>query len=130
MKGVLFSFDFIINYFNSMKKPHRRITYTHDVVRQHNPVYYFRKHSVLTWMFDQQLLACTESGLISYWASKYQCERKKNKGKEPKKLEIHNISIMLQISIVMYAFASVVFVLELMTPYHRHIKNFLDFLTY
>lgn len=111
-------------------KSWRQIVSTSDVVRQHTPVYYFNTHSILTWMFNRKIEACNESGLTYYWSIKYTMKTNRNKEKKPKKLQITNILVILQISAIIYTIAFIVFIFELLSRSHRKIKTIVDYLTY
>lgn len=103
---------------------------TRDVARSNYPVFFFHKHSILTWMFNRKIENCHESGLISHWIAEFMDERKRNKNKEPKKLGIANIMVMIQITGIMYMIASIVFILEVLSRANEHIQNIIDYLTY
>lgn len=128
--GVLFTNDMTVNYFNKGKKAEERLGSTLDVVRSHSPVFFFPKHSILTWLFEMKVEACKESGLTYYWAMKYSQKLIRSKSKYPKKLAINNILAMLQILCIMYSIAVFAFVLELLSRKHKRIRTFLDYVTY
>lgn len=104
--------------------------YTRDAVRPIAPVFFFNEHSILTWMFNRKIEQCLESGLILHWTSQYQKPRIKDKHKEPKKLGVHGILAMLEIAAVLYSIAFIIFIMEILSHEHGHIRRFLDYLTY
>lgn len=122
--------DVTANYFNHMSKSSRHIQYTRDIVRLQNPVFYIRKNSFLTRMFDEKIEWCKESGLVIHWLAKFIHKQTKKKLIEPNQLGISNILAILQISGVMFFISFIVFLLEVFSPTQRFIRKFLDFLTY
>lgn len=128
--GVIFTNDVIINYFNYISKSTYRIDYTRDVVRPNAPVFFFNKHSMLTWMFNRKIEICQESGLVLHWTAQYTHSRMKNNQKQPKKLGIESILAALEISAVLYLIAFIIFIMEILSHEYRRIKQFLDYFTY
>lgn len=67
LQGVFFSNDVAFNYYNMINKSWRRIKHTRDILRPHTPVFYFRKSSVMTGLFDKKIEILNESGLTIHW---------------------------------------------------------------
>lgn len=128
--GVFLTNDVTAHYFNYINKSSRLIQYTRDIVRLQNPVFYMRKNSFLTRMFNEKIEQCRESGLIEHWLAKYVHKPMKTKHVEPNRLGIPNILAILQISAVMCVISFVVFLLEVFCPPHGFVRKILDFLTY
>lgn len=128
--GVIFTNDVIINYFNYISKSTPRIDYTRDVVRPNAPVFFFNKHSILTWMFNRKIEICLESGLVHHWTAQYIHLRTKTNHKQPEKLGIPSILAVIEISTVLYLIAFIIFIMEILSHEHTRIKQFLDYLTY
>lgn len=128
--GLVFTNDVSVKYFNLVYKPKPRVDYTKNVIRTNAPVFYFNEHSILTWMFNRKIEICDESGLILHWTSQYESSRKIDKQRQPKKLSIHGILAMLEITAVFYSIAFIIFLMEILSHANRRIKGFLDYLTY
>lgn len=128
--GLVFTNDVSVNYFNLVYKPKPRVDYTKDVIRTNAPVFYFNEHSILTRMFNRKMEICTESGLILHWTAQYENSRQIDKQRKPKKLSIHGILAMLEITAVLYLIAFIIFLMEILSHQHGRIKQFLDYLTY
>lgn len=129
-KGVAFTNDLTVNYFNYVSRSSPPIDYTRDILRANNPVFFFHKQSILTTMFDRKIELCLESGLVFHWVRKYMHNKRKNNQKEPKKLGISGIMAMIQIAAVSYLAAFLVFLLEILSQNNVRIRKYLDFLTY
>lgn len=130
LDGIFFSNDVTVNYYNLINRSWRQIRYTRDIVRPHTPVFYFRKSSILTLLFDRKIEICNESGLTIHWIAKYRYRPKKSKYRKPSKLEIASIMAILQISAIMYSIAFVVFIMEMFSHKIEYIRKVLDFFTY
>lgn len=128
--GVFVTNAVTANYFNHISKSPTLIHYTRDIVRLQNPVFYIRKNSFLTRMFNAKIEQCKESGLVDHWLAKYTQKPVKNKLIEPIRLGIPNILAILQISAVMFFISLMVFLLEVFCPSHGFVRKILDFLTY
>lgn len=129
-KGVIFSNDVVINNFNWREKTWHIVHHTRDIIRPVTSVFYFRRNSILTWMFDRKIEICIESGLTNHWISKYKQKPKNSKYRKPSKLKLNHIIAAIQISVVMYSIAFIVFLLEVFCTTHTFIKDILDYLTY
>lgn len=130
LDGVFFTNDVTVNYYNLINKSWRKVRYTRDVVRPHTPVFYFRKSSILTVMFDKKIELCNESGLTIHWIEKYKGKLRRSKFRKPSKLEMVSIMAILQISAALYLIAFIVFLMEIFSHKNDYIKKILDFLTY
>lgn len=128
--GVLFTSDLIANYFMYENQAQDKIGYTFDIIRPFSPAFFFPKHSMLTRMFNQKLGTCIESGLIVRWISDYKKDFKNNGNEGPQQLGISSILTILQITLIMYIIAFVVFFMEIFSYKDKSIKRFLDYLTY
>lgn len=128
--GVFLTNDVTANYFNYVNKSSRLIQYTRNIVRLQNPVFYMRKNSFLTRLFNEKIEQCKESGLVNHWLAKYAHKPMKTKQIEPNQLGIANILAILQISAVMCVISFIVFLLEVFCPPHGFVRKVLDFLTY
>ena len=130
LDGVFFTNDVTVNYYNLINKSWRQVRYTRDVVRLHTPVFYFRKTSILTSMFDQKIEICNESGLTIHWVEKYKEKSRQRRYRKPTKLEVANIMAILQISAFMYLIASIVYAMEIFSHRNECVRKVLDFFTY
>lgn len=129
--SVILTHDFILNYFNLLHFPHRRLSITKNRLFMTSSVYLFRKKSVLVEVFNQQLRLLRETGLLQHWISNYVDNRKiKLKPIAQTHFHIENIFGILQICAVMYFISFVVFALEMIGAWYRQIKNVVDSLTY
>lgn len=128
--GVVLTNDLTVNYFNYISRSPKRIQYTRDLMRLQNPVFFFRKNSILRNMFNIKIEFCQESGLINHWVAKFKHNKNKNKHKKPKKLGIPNILGIIKISCVMNLFSCIVLSMEILSIANKTVKRFIDFLTY
>lgn len=130
LDGVYFINDVGVNYFNSLKNSWRRIGHTRDIVRPHTPVFYFRKNSILTWMFDRKIEIFNEAGLTMHWIAKYQPKQRKSKFKKPTTLKISGIITILEILIILFLLAFLIFLMEIFAGANGYIRKVLEYLTY
>lgn len=128
--GIVFGSDVVVHYFNMKNKNQHRIEITRDHVRQVSPVFFFQKNSILSYLFNQKIITCQESGLTYHWLAQYKRERKKKEHRLPKVLSILDIVAILQISSVLYLISVLVFALEMMTPQYETLRKLLDYFTY
>lgn len=127
---VAFSTDLAQKSYN-LRNTHRRLAFSKDRLFMFSPVIFFRKKSVLTKEFNNQLEMLREAGLIDYWTKNYIDARKSNsKQREPTKLEMISIMAAFQICGALYLISFIVFILELFSTKSRRIKNLVDFFTY
>lgn len=129
-EGVVLSNAEAVNYFNSNSNSSHRLDYTREVVRPTIAVFYFKKHSIFTSMFNKKIYIFHEAGLISRWFSYYNHEEKSSRYRGSGKLNMTNISAILKISAVLYSISIFVFVLEAMSRRFERIRKCLDYLTY
>lgn len=130
MDGVFFTNGLTVNFYNMINKSWRHIRYTRDMARIHTPVFYFRKSSILTSMFDRKIELCNESGLMIHWIANYSAKPHRSEFSKPSQLGIASIMAILQISAIMYLIAIIVFVMEVFFHKNEYIRKFLDFFTY
>lgn len=130
MKGVIFTNDVSVHYFNFINKTSRRIYSTRDAVRVNYPVFFFKKQSILLWMFNRKIEDCSESGLILHWKGKYNQNRRQKDKRGPKKLGIRVILAIMEICGTLYLVAFIVFLLEISSQKNIRLKRCLDYLTY
>lgn len=128
--GVVLSNAEAVNYFNLNSNSTHRLDYTREIVRPTIAVFYFKKHSIFTSMFNKKIYIFHEAGLISRWFSHFNHEDKSSKYRGPGKLNLTNISAILKITTVLYLISTFVFVLEAMSGKFERIRKFLDYLTY
>lgn len=128
--GVFLTNDVTANYFNYISKSSRLIQYTRDIVRLQNPVFYIRKNSFLTRMFNEKIEKCIESGLVKHWLAKYMHKQIRNNTIERNQLGVENILAILQISAVMFFISFIVFLMEVFCQADGIVSKILDFLTY
>lgn len=118
-------------YFHKLQDPKRYLSYTKDRLFIQNTVFYFNKRCTLRELFNQKLRIFQEAGLVDYWIENYtESMRMKPTGKSPSKLKLANIFGAFQISIIMYIFCSIVFILEIVSVRIRHVKFVIDYFTY
>lgn len=130
-KGVMYTNDVTINYFNFLNKLRRfHLSHTRDIVRPITPIFFFNKNSILTEMFNRKIEKCRESGLIYHWIAQYKQKHKTDKNREPRTLGIQNILAIVQISMFLYFIAFIIFILEIISYKHARIRKLLDFLTF
>lgn len=130
LDGVLFTSDLVADYFMFQNEAHHKIGYTVDIIRPFTPVFLFQKNSMLTWIFNQKIEMCQQSGLIIHWIAKYKKKINRNNKKKLKKLSITSFLTILQITAIMYFIAFMVFLMEMFSYRLENIKSVLDYLTY
>ncbi|XP_031623062.1 uncharacterized protein LOC116340616 [Contarinia nasturtii] len=129
--GVVLATDLAQKRFNLKNYPSRRLAFTKDRLYMYSPVFLFRKKSALRKVFNKQLLALREAGLIEFWTKHFIDHRKlKDKRKPPSKLRIENLYSVFHICGIIYAISVMVFILEIFSAKYQHIKRILDYLTY
>lgn len=129
--GVVLASDLNQKSFNFQNSPNRRLAFTKDRLFMYSPVFLFRKKSILTEVFNRQLQALRETGLIEFWTKNFIDDRKiKAKQKEPSKLQMGNILALYQICGIMYLISFIVFIFEVISAKCQCIKYILDFFTY
>lgn len=127
---MLFTSDLVAKYFIYKNEDQNKIGYTINIIRPFSPVFFFSKHSMLTWIFNKKLESTIESGLIVHWIADYEGKINRNNEKKLKKLSITSILTILQITAAMYIIAFIVFLMEIFSYKHKSIKKCLDYLTY
>lgn len=128
---VALSTDLNQKWFNLKNAPYRRLAFTKDRLFMYSPVFIFRKKSMLTQVFNQQLMTLREAGLIDFWVKNRIDDHKlKFKHREPSKLRMENIIAAFQICGILYFVSFVVFILEIISVKYRRIQLVLDYLTY
>lgn len=129
--GVALSQDLSQRAFNLQNSPHRRLAFTKDRLFMYSPIFLLRKKSMLTGIFDEQIVTLQETGLIEFWTEKYIDHRSINKKhREPSTLRIENIAAAFEICAAMHLISFIVFILEIFSMKYRCVKCFLDYLTY
>lgn len=127
---VLWS-DFILNYFNLVESPYRRLSFTKDRLFMYNLGFYFRKKSLLTPLFNHELTKFDQSGLTRFWISNYMDDRKiKSKYRSNFKGHIENVFGACEICAFMYLISIVVFILEVISTRQSRIRCIIDYLTH
>lgn len=130
INGVALASDVSIKLFN-LRNKHRRIVFTKDRLLRFSPLILYRKNSVLIRVFNTQLQALIEAGLIDYWTKTYTDTHKSNaKQKPPSKIRLGNVAAVFKICTFIHVVSIIVFVLEMITVNSRRIKIVLDYLTY
>lgn len=129
--GVVHTTAFTLDAFNSENIPHRRLSYTKNRFYSIRSVLIFRKKSILTPLFNEQILWFRQSGLISFWYSFYVDDRRiKSKQGITSNLQIETINELLKLCAVMYFISFVVFILEVFGGKLVIVKHIIDFFTY
>lgn len=120
-----------VDYFNAINNRNVKILKTKDYIRLLPLCMYFRKHSCLVRPFNQQIAAYTSSGLIHFWARKFQkSQHNKSERPEPKPMSLDQIVGVITMSMCLIAVSCIVFILELLSPRFDVIKEILDFLMF
>lgn len=129
--GVALANELVLSAFNH-RYPNRHLRFTKDRLYMTSLVFLFPKKSMLTRVFNDEILKLKEFGLNVVWKEKSINLRKKDKSKktEPTKLAFDNILAAFQICGVLYVLSFFVFVLEIMSVKYPRIKCVLDFFTY
>lgn len=128
--GVVLTSAAPVNYFNKISNSPQRIDYTRDRIMPTILIFPFKKHSLMTTMFDEKIKMFNEAGLINRWLNENSYEKKCPKYKRAKSLTIINISAILKITTFMYLISGFVFVLEVLCKRCQWIRKLLDFFTY
>lgn len=130
MNGVALATEVLQKAFN-FENPLRRLGFTKDRLFMFSSVFVFRKKSMLTRVFNEQLQRLQEFGLPELWKkSRVEEHKVKAKKTEPTKLGMNNVLAAFQICGVLYAVSFFVFILEIISVKFPRIKYVLDFLTY
>lgn len=130
INGVALATNVLQKAFN-FENPHRRLGFTKDRLFMYSSVFVFRKKSMLTRVFNEQLQRLLEFGLPEFWKKNRIDEHKvKTKKTEPTKLTLDHILAAFQICGVLYVISFFVFILEVISVKCPRIKYVLDFLTY
>lgn len=131
IKGVVFSSDLSQKSFNLRNSPNRRLAFSKDRLFMYSPVFFFRKKSILTTEFNEQIQTLRETGLIEFWTKNFIDDRKpESKHTQPTKLKMKNILGAFQICGIMLLISVIVFLLEIISVKFQHIKHILDYFTY
>lgn len=128
--GVALSTDLMQKAFN-LKYPNRRLGFTKDRLYMSSSVFLFRKKSILTRVFNDELLRLQEFGHNEFWKKNIVDIHKGRKKKtEPTKLSLDNVLAAFQVCGVLYLISFIVFILEIISVNYPRIKYVLDFFTY
>lgn len=128
--GVMLATDLFVKLFN-LKHPHRRMIFTKDRLIRFSPIILYRKNSVLTSVFNKQLQALIENGLIDYWTKNYMDTHQANsKQRQLSKIRMRNVFAIFQTCAVAYLISCMVFVLEIISVKCHRIKIVNEYLTY
>lgn len=129
--GVVFTDHMSVQYFNLLNKSLNAVDFTRNMIRQQIPVFFFRKNSILTNIFNRKIEDCQEAGLIQHWIEQFKpWKRKRSKYLPPTKLNLANIFVIVKISVFLYFISCIVFILEVLSSHYARIKRFLDYLTF
>lgn len=132
INGVALSTEVLQKAYN-FENPQRRLGFTKNRLYMSSAVFVFRKKSILTNTFNEQLLRLKEFGLLEFWEqNRIEAHNSKVKMKktQPTKLGLYNILAAFQICGVLYLISGVVFILEIISVRFSRIKSVLDFWTY
>lgn len=128
--SVAMSNDLLQKAYN-LKHPDRRLAFTKDRLFMYSPVFIFQRKSAMTRLFNEQLQALQEFGLIHFWTkNRINTHEKRSKNIKPSILELKNILAAFQICAVMYSVSFIVFMLEVISVRFQRIKYILDYFTY
>lgn len=127
--GVVLVSDFLLNYFNLMNAPYRRLSFTKDRLFMSSFVFNFRKNSILKDIYNEKLGRLRQFGLIKFWISNY-IDKRKMKSNQGTNFHIENIFGILRVCAVMYLISLVVFILEVIGIRYLRIVYIIDYLTY
>lgn len=128
--GVAFSNNLLQKAFN-VKYPERHLAFTNDRLFMYSPVFIFQRKSAMTRLFNKQLQALQEFGLIDFWTkNRINTHAKSSKNIKPSILQLKNILAAFQICAVMYSVSFIVFIFEVISVRFQRIKSILDYFTY
>ena len=114
-----------------MNAPNRRLAFAKDRLFMFSPVFYFRKKSMLTSVFNHHFRSFREAGLIDFWVRNRIDDRKLNtKHREPTKLHMENVIAAFQICGFMCLISFIIFILEIISVKCRRIRLAIEYLTY
>lgn len=133
LSGAVYCNDLQLKYFNLLNSPRRVLQMTKDRLFLMSIVMYFNNVSVLRQVFDEEMIALTDAGLIGYWTREYTDERtesKRNMQRIPSKLNLKNIFAVFQICFGLIILCSFVFLLEKLSIRFASFKTFIDYITY
>lgn len=132
LSGAVYCNDLQMKYFNLLNSPNL-LQMTKDRLFLMSVVIYFNNVSILQPIFDEELKALTDSGLIAYWTREYIDERSQSKNSIqaiPKKLSLQNVSAIFQICSGLLVFCVFVFILEKLCVRFEWLKNVIENITY
>lgn len=132
LSGAVYCNDFQVKYFNLLNAP-VVLQMTKDRLFLMSVVIYFNNVSVLQPIFDDEMLALDDSGLIRYWIRQFIDERSQSKSytqRIPKKLTIQNVLAIFEICSVLLVICLLVFVLEKVGVRFKWVKRAIESVTY
>lgn len=133
LSGAVYCNDFQMKYFNLLNAPSRYLQMTNDRLFLMSIVIYFNNVSVLQPLFDEELMALTDSGLIEYWSREFIDERiqsNSNTQRVPKSLKLQNVFAIFEICSALLVLCFFVFVFEKLGTKFVLIKNLIENITY
>lgn len=130
--GVFLTMTEGIAYYNALHKHDMPILETKDRIFFLAFSVYFPKNSCLRKAFSDQLNKYNTNGLIDYWTSKFTKEKTKYSDhlNEVNALKFNQIQGILVLTVMLYGFAFVIFVAELLSVRFVRIRKSIDFLTF
>lgn len=132
VKGVLFTNQISVDYFNQIQYPNRHLGFTKNRLFSQNSVFYIQRNSIWRRAFDKKLEYFDEAGFIKQLVNSYLNNRgiQSFHDNKPHELEMVNIFAAFEICFFVYVISLIVFILEVISNRYRFIKIFIDFLTY
>lgn len=132
LSGAVYCNDFQVKYFNLLNAP-VVLQMTKDRLFLMSVVIYFNNVSILQPIFDQEMMALDDSGLIRYWIGQFIDQRSQSKSytqRIPKKLTIQNVLAIFEICSVLMVICLLVFVLEKVGMRFKWLKKLIESITY
>lgn len=129
--GVALATDLTQKSFNLRISAEHRLGFTKDRLFMFNPMFLFRKNSVLTTVIDRQLMLFQEVGLIHFWTkNNIEYHRSNAKHNAPTRMNLENFAAAFQICGFLYVISVIVFVIEIWCAKQPRIKLVIEYFTY
>lgn len=129
-RGVYLQSLHAIEYFNALNAGKKRILYAKE--RDHFLPFaiFYSQHSCLQRSFNRYLMRLVTAGLIGQWETHFTKQPPKLENVPTKQLNVHQIAGILWIALFLYICCFLIFLIEVISPYHSHIARIIDFFTF
>ncbi|KAJ6644639.1 Glutamate receptor ionotropic, delta-1 [Pseudolycoriella hygida] len=133
LSGAVYCNDLQLKYFNLLNSPSRVLQMTKDRLFLMSVVIYFNNVSILQPIFDEEIKAFTDAGLIGYWTREFIDERIHSKNYDqrvPKELKLQHLTAIFKICAGLLLCCLFVFLLEKFGIQFTLLKNVIEDVTY